>query len=236
MNLAQRPDDGVPHSGQPVRTSRTVRRLQLLVDPTDQVAVGNVPNEQVQRIGGLVEAAVAQVMRWQWTAADVIGLGAGPPQLGVVAALKVPVALELGATGISGKFFVDLGPSHVTMLLHVGGGDLIRDTLVTERCDQPIEDRRGVVLSYCCSDAVSLEVGADLVDQVRGPGQAAHAVNHLNRVIDGGCPVVNFRMFFAFRLATLDCRAGAHAQINDTSLRCASLSPSMYRCVVWIDR
>src|SRR5436190_24364563 len=25
-------------------------------------------------------------------------------------------------------------------------------------------------------------------------------------------------------------------QISDTSLRCTSLSPSMYRCVVWIDR
>ena len=83
------------------------------------------------------------------------------------------------------------------MLLHVVVGDLIRDALVAERCDQPIEDRRGVVLSYCCSHAVSLEVGANLIDQVRRAGQAANAVDHSNRVIDGGCPVVNFGMFLA---------------------------------------
>ena len=104
MNLAQRRDDGVPHSGHPVRTSRAICRLQLLVNPADQISIRNVTNEQVQRISRLVQTAVAQVMRWQWTAADVIGLGAGPPQLGVVAALKVPVALELGATDTKGKF------------------------------------------------------------------------------------------------------------------------------------
>ena len=83
MNFAQRRDDGVPHAGQPVGTSRAICRLQPLVDPADQIAIGNVANEQVQRIGGLVEAAVAQVMGRQRTAADVIGLGAGPTQLGV---------------------------------------------------------------------------------------------------------------------------------------------------------
>ena len=83
MNFAQRRDDGVSHAGQPVRTSRAICRLQLLVDPADQIPIGNVANEQVQRIGGLVEAAVAQVMGRQRTAADVIGLGAGPTELGV---------------------------------------------------------------------------------------------------------------------------------------------------------
>ena len=92
-------DDGVPHSGQPVRIGRRVRRLQPLVDPADQIAVGKVANEQVQRIGGLVEVAVAQVMGRQRTAADVIGLGAGPAQLAVAAVVELPVALELGAGG-----------------------------------------------------------------------------------------------------------------------------------------
>ena len=35
----------------------------------------------------------------------------------------------------------------------------------------------------------------------------------------------------SIQLASLD-----RFQISDTNLRWASLSPSMYRCVVWIDR
>jgi hypothetical protein len=62
INFAQRRDEGSSHAGQSVRTSRAVRRLQLLVNPADQIAIGNVANEQVQGVGGLVEAAVAQVV------------------------------------------------------------------------------------------------------------------------------------------------------------------------------
>ena len=87
-----------------------------------------------------------------------------------MAAVEMPVALELGASGALGKFLVDIIPSHIAMLLHVVVGDLIRDALVAESCDQPIEDRRGVALSHCCSDTLSIKVGANLVDQVRGPG------------------------------------------------------------------
>ena len=113
VDFAQRRDEGVSHAGQPVRTSRAVCRLQPLVDPADQIAIGNVANEQVQRIGGLVQVAVAQVMGRQRTAADVIGLGAGSAELGVAAAVEMPVALELGASGALGKFLVDIvPPSH----------------------------------------------------------------------------------------------------------------------------
>jgi hypothetical protein len=122
------------------------------------------------------------------------------------------------------------------MLLHVGGGDLVRDALVAERCDQPIENGCGVVLSYRCSNTVSIEIGANPVDQASGPGQAADAIDHPDGMVDGRYPVTNFWMVFVVGLRTLDCRAGAHAQISDTSLRCASVSPSMYRCVVSIDR
>jgi hypothetical protein len=33
------------------------------VDPTDQIVSGDVPHEQEQTVGGLVEPAVAQAMR-----------------------------------------------------------------------------------------------------------------------------------------------------------------------------
>lgn len=78
----------------------------------------------------LVQVAVAQVMGWQRTAADVIRFGAGPPELGVVAAAEVPVAFELGARGALGKFVIDVLPLHIAVLLHVVIGDPVRDALV----------------------------------------------------------------------------------------------------------
>ena len=92
----------------------------------------------------------------QRTARNVIELGAGPPELGVLAAAKVPVALELGAGGAVSKFLIDIVSSDIAMLLHVIVRDLIRDPLVAESCDQPIKDRRGVTLSHCCSDTISI--------------------------------------------------------------------------------
>ena len=125
-----------------------------------------------------------------------IRLGAGLAQLGVVAGVKVPVALELGARGASGKFLVDIVRSHIAMLLHVIEGDLIRDALVAESRHQPIEDRRGVALSHCCPDTTSIKVGANVVDQVRGTGETADPVDQSHRMIDRGCSVVNLGMVF----------------------------------------
>src|SRR5205823_6093951 len=171
-----------------------VRRLQPVVDPADQIPFGNVANEQVEGIGGLVEVAVAQVMGRDWTTADMLGLGAGSAELGISAAMEMPVALELGAGDALGKFLVDVLPLDITVLLHIVVGDLIRDALVAESCDQPIEDRRGIALSHCCSDTISMKVGANLVDQTSRTGQTANSVDHADRMVDCGCPVVNFGM------------------------------------------
>ena len=35
---------------------------QSLINPSHQIAIGNVPNEQIQAIGHLVEMAVSQMM------------------------------------------------------------------------------------------------------------------------------------------------------------------------------
>ncbi len=94
VHLPQGVDDRRPQPGQAVSIGRRVGFLQPLVDPADQIAVGQVTNEQVQRIGGLVEAAVAQVMARQGTVPDVSGLGAGAVQLAVAAVVKLPVAFS----------------------------------------------------------------------------------------------------------------------------------------------
>ena len=139
-----------------------------------------------------------------------IGLGAGPPELVVTATVEVPVALQLRASRASGKVCGYVVPSHIAVALHVVVGDLIGDALIAERCDQPIKDRRGFAVSYCRPDTISYKVGANLVDEIGGPGQAANSINQPVRMFDCGWPVVNFGVFFAVGLAMLNCRRGDH--------------------------
>ena len=46
VDLPERSNQGFPQSGQPVGARRVIGMLELLVDPADQVAVGNVAHEQ----------------------------------------------------------------------------------------------------------------------------------------------------------------------------------------------
>src|SRR5260370_37162023 len=147
-------------------------------------------------------------MRRQRTACNMIGLGAGSAELVISTAVEVSVALQFRAGGAVGKFLVDIVPPHIPMLLHVVVGDLIRDALVAESCDQPFEDPRGLALPHCCSDTLSVKVGANVVDQARGTGQTANSVDHPNRMINRACPVRNFGTFSAVALTMLKlCRA-----------------------------
>ena len=149
-----------------------------------------------------------------------IGLGTGSAELLVSTAVEVPVALQLGARDTSGKFSVDIVPPHIAVLLHVIVGDLICDALVAERCDQPVENGCGVALSDCRPDILSIEVGANPINQVSGPSKTANAVNQAHRMLDFGRPVVNFGMVLVLDPTSLNCRRGDHGpQIIATSLR-----------------
>ena len=163
-----------------------VCRLQLLVHPADQIAFGNIANEQEQRVGGLVQAAIAQVMGRQRTSADMIGLGTGPADLVVAAAVEMPVALELGATDAWARFWSMSAQVRWPVLLHIVVSDLIRDALVAQSSHQPIEHRRGFAVSDCCSTLVSCKVGPNLLDQGCGPGETTNAMDQPDRVVDGG--------------------------------------------------
>ena len=72
-----------------------------------------------------------------------------------------------------------------------------------------------------------------IVENCGRASEAANPEDQPSRMIEGRtvlCPRATART------RELD-GAGIHrGQIIDTSLRCASLSPSMYRWVVWIDR
>ena len=49
--------------------------------------------------------AISQVMARQRTGVDVLGLGTGPADLFVAAAMEMPVGLELGAAGTWPSFW-----------------------------------------------------------------------------------------------------------------------------------
>ena len=90
--------------------------------------------------------AVAQVMARQRTGGNVIGLGTGRAGFFVPAAMEMPVALELGATGTLAELLVNVAPGRSPVLLHVVVRHLIGDALVAQSCQQPIEHGRGVVV------------------------------------------------------------------------------------------
>ena len=85
--------------------------LHLPINPPDQVTVRDVVNEQIQRIGGLVEPTVAQVVARHRTMVDMVGLGTGPADLVVPATIVMPVALELRAGGAATDLGIDVTPS-----------------------------------------------------------------------------------------------------------------------------
>jgi hypothetical protein len=164
IDLPHRLDQGRRHSRQPVRARRTVGGRQLGVDPADQVAVGKVADEQEQRIGGLVEVAIPQVMARQRAAANVLGLGTGPAGLFVSAAMEMPVGLELGATDTSAELLVDVAPGRPAVPLHVIVGDRIGDALIAHSGHQPIEHDSRVAVPDCRLDLVSPQVGSNVVN------------------------------------------------------------------------
>ena len=67
---------------------------------------------------------------------------------------------------------------------HVVGGDLVRDALVAQSRNQPIEQRRGVVAPDGRGNALGPQVGANVVDQAGRARQAADTVHDPNSVID----------------------------------------------------
>ena len=67
---------------------------------------------------------------------------------------------------------------------HVVGGDLVRDALVAQSRNQPIEQRRGVVAPDGRGNAFGPQVGANVVDQAGRARQAADTVHDPNSVID----------------------------------------------------
>ena len=74
VNLPERSNHSFPQLGEASGAGSVIGTLEFPVDPADQVGVGNVANEQEQRVGHLVEPTVAQPVGGQRTCVDVIRL------------------------------------------------------------------------------------------------------------------------------------------------------------------
>src|SRR4029077_5676506 len=131
-----------------------------------------------------------------------------------------------------------LVPGGLTVLVHVIERDPVGNALVAQGSYQPIDHRGTVVIG---DGHMKVVVGAfclQIFDQGRGAGKAANVVDQPDSVIDRGQVLAaRFRTeVFWGGPGGSAVGPGPRHQISATSLRWASLSPSMYRCVVWIDR
>ena len=123
-------------------------------------------------------------MGWQRALIDQARLGAGPGALVVPAAVELPVAPKLAAVDWLVQVGLDPLPRRPAMGLHVVARNLVRDSLVAEAGNQPIEHGRRVVGGDCVPDPFVVEVGPDVVDQRRVTGEAAHLIDQANRVVE----------------------------------------------------
>ena len=111
------------------------------------------------------------------------------------------------------------------MIGHIVAGDFVRYALIAHRPNEPIigsgcgEDRRARVLT------AALEIGADTVEIIGRAGEQADRFNELDRIGQITGPE-----------AVSPALDGRFHQTSATKRRCESLSPSMYLCVVWIER
>ena len=70
------------------------------------------------------------------------------------------------------------------MTLHVLVGYPVRDALVAQGRHQPIIERGGVVAFDCRTNGGAAILVSDLLNQVRGPGEATNPMNQPNRMIE----------------------------------------------------
>ena len=181
VDMAQRFDQRGPHLGEPVGARTVIRRLDLALDPADKVAIGDIANEQVQRVGSLVEAAIAKVVAGEWAPADVVGFGASPSAFLEPAVMEAPVAAELGTARVVRKARLDQPPGRLAVLRDVTVRHLVRDALIAQGVDKPVEQGRRIVAADGGPETAVL--GVDIVNESGRTGEATDAMNDPDRML-----------------------------------------------------
>jgi hypothetical protein len=215
----------------------------LPINPVDDVATGNVPDEQEQAVRGLIQPAVSEPMPGQGTIGKVIGVAAGLESLVVPAVSKPPIPLELVAARVGGEATFDFRPRHVPMSVDVPIGDGVGNSLVANLPDQPIKDHRGV-MGCDCADEASLDgVIPKVIDPCNLTSNPANLANNgsgtvhsLTKTATGqpGCHIRSTPLAGAGRRYRRRCSPGLFESTGDqresehpvtTHQRCGPTSP-----------
>ena len=89
----------------------------------------------------------------------------------------------LSATPHVGQRRFDFVPTHPAVLVHVARSHPVGNALVAQPCHQPVEQGwRVALLDRSAKGAV---FGANLIDEVGRPGQAADPMNQSGRMVQG---------------------------------------------------
>ena len=117
-------------------------------------------------------------MAGQGAIAEFVRLGAGLRTLVILAAGKPPIPLELVAPGVGGERCRNVRPRHIAMPVYVPIGHGIGDSLEAQLVDQPIEDRRSVMVFNCSNEASCDGVIPEIVDPCNLTGNVAYPANN----------------------------------------------------------
>ena len=118
------------------------------------------------------------------------------------------------------------------MFSNVAASHLVGDALIAERAEKPIKNSRCIALGNCLNYPGRLHINANIIKKRQRSRQATDHSNQINGaiivlgyIVGGSAGLTNRRLLC--QLVSWD-----QSQIRDTNLRWASLSPSMYLCVV----
>jgi hypothetical protein len=111
-------------------------------------------------------------------------------------------------------------------------GYLVGDALVAERAQQPVEYLGRISLRHRLNDTGSLRISTDIIKKGQRASQTADPSDQIDRTIIVLGDIVGGRTGLISNRLLRQLVGWNRFQIRDTNLRCASLSPSMYRCVV----
>lgn len=150
---------------------------QGLFDPADKITIRDIPNEQKETVGGLVQPTVSQHVGGYWAASDMLRLSAGAAALVEAAPVIVPIASQLGAGGAATHLRLNIVPRHGAVPLHIVGGNPVRDPLEAETFVQPFEQKCCVVPLNCRTKVPTSLAGGDFIDEIKRAGKAAHSMD-----------------------------------------------------------
>jgi hypothetical protein len=185
-----------------------------------------ITDKEKKAVGGLVEPTVAESMSWHGASIDVVGFGATEAALVVSATVKVPIGLKQRAGRGGFETPRHIRPGDTAVLSNVASGDLVRDALITERVQKPVENLGRVTINDGIEDASFLYIASEVIKKRQRARQATDPSDQINHAIIWLGNNVGGRSQTCGGFSR-QLPGWGRFQIRDTNLRWASLSPSM---------